>query len=178
VNDGRISYESRVFSGVPQTTEILALPPSARHSLFEEGVPKYFFYRKYSADLDLSLINLEGCSPIVRFGSDRDGMVGVDSFDGTVIHIGNGPRKRFSFINTTIGKFSETARNLTERFPYGASLGDLDDNTAAANVMREIIQSIDTSAAVPGNYWADFADEVDGQLYGVEEILEWYLRKR
>jgi hypothetical protein len=38
--------------------------------------------------------------------------------------------------------------------------------------------ALDISAATPGSYWPDFADEVDGQLYGLEEILEWYLRKR
>jgi hypothetical protein len=47
----------------------------------------------------------------------------------------------------------------------------------AANTIREIIRSVDEAAIISGNYWPDFADEIDGQLYGVGEILQWHRRK-
>jgi hypothetical protein len=71
VEGGRIVFQKQVFSGVSQVTEIIALPHSVRRYLFEVGVPKYCFDRRYSADMDLSIVRLERRSPLVRFGSDN-----------------------------------------------------------------------------------------------------------
>jgi len=103
-------------------------------------------------------------------------MIVVDSASESVMHVSES-RKRVSFVNTAVGKFTETALTLTERFPYGANFGGFEGAGAAADGIREIIRSIDVAAAVPGSYWPDFADEVDGHLYGMEEILEWYQSK-
>jgi hypothetical protein len=174
---GRIEFEKQIFSGVPQASEILALPSSVRRALFEVGIPKYFFYRDYSADPALAVLALEGRSPFVRFGADRGGMIGVDSASGNVLHVANNVLKKITFVNMTIDKFSDTVRILTDRFPYGASLDGVDGIAEAADEMREIIRSTDALAIVRGSYWPDFADEIDGQLYGVDEILYWYQHK-
>jgi hypothetical protein len=177
MNDERIVFEKYIFSGVPQVAEILALPPSIRRPLLEEGVPQYFFFRNYAADPALSVIHFAERSPFVRFGADCIGMMGVDSASGHVIHMRGESWERASFVNTTIDKFTETARSLAESFPYGASCIEFDGVEEAANTIREIIRSVDEAAIISGNYWPDFADEIDGQLYGVGEILQWHRRK-
>lgn len=70
MNIWRISFEKTTLPWIPQVAEILALPASVRRSLFQEGMPGYFFYRGYSADLGLSLLRSEGRPVFVRFGSD------------------------------------------------------------------------------------------------------------
>jgi hypothetical protein len=176
MNSWRISFEKTTFPGTPQVAEILALPRSVRRSLFEEGVPKHFFYRGYSADLDPSVLRTERRSLFIRFGSDSRGIIGIDCDSGNVIHVSSGLRERVIFVNSTPGKFTETARILAQEFPYGTS-GDLEEGHIAADRMRAIIWSVDSQAAAPGSYWPDYTDEVDGWMYGMDEIVEWY-RKR
>jgi hypothetical protein len=168
-----VIFERQVFSGVPQLAEILALPPQVRRALLVDGVPNKFFFRNYSADLDITVVRLDGCPPLVRFGSDSRGVIGVDSASGRVICVDDRRGPRITFINTEVGKFTETARLLAERFPYGISHDWLEEAGEAAAVMREIIRSIDAEAAVPGAYWADYPDEVAGWLYSLEEVQRW-----
>lgn len=177
MNSWRISFEKTTFSGIPQVAEILALPRSVRRFLFEEGVPKYFFYRGYSADLELSVLRTERRSLFVRFGSDSRGIIGIDCATGNVIHVSSGLRERVVFVNTTPGRFNETARTLAQEFPYGTS-GELEESHIAADRMRAIIWSVDSGAAAPGSYWPDYADDVDGWMYGMDEIVEWYRKRR
>lgn len=176
MNNWRIQFEKTIFPEVPQVEEILALPRSVRRSLFEDGMPKHFFYRGYSADLDLSVLRIERRSLFVRFGSDSWGIIGIDCASGNVLHVSSGLRERVVFVNATPGRFTETARILAQEFPYGTS-GELEESPIAAGRMREIIRSVDSDAAAPGSYWPDYADEVDGWMYGMDEIMEWY-RKR
>lgn len=173
VNVWRISFETTTFPGTPQVAAILALSPSARRALFEEGMPRHFFYRGYAADLDLSILRAEGRSLFVRFGSDSRGALGIDCVSGGVIHISNGPWERVIPVNATPSKFTETARILAEEFPYGTS-GGLEESHVAADRMRAIIRSVDSEAAAPGSYWPDYADEVDAWMYGLDEIVEWH----
>jgi hypothetical protein len=177
MNSWRISFENTTFPGIPQVAEILALPSSVRRSLFEEGVPEHFFYRGYSADPDLSVFRAERRSLFVRFGSDSCGIIGIDCASGNVIHVSSGLRERVAFVNATPGGFTETARILAQEFPYGTS-GELEESHLAADRMRAIIWSVDSEAAAPGNYWPNYADEVDGWMYGMDEIVEWYRKRR
>jgi hypothetical protein len=117
MNSWRISFENTTFPGIPQAAEILALPSSVRRSLFEEGVPKHFFYRGYSADPELSLLRAERRSLFVRFRSDSCGIIGIDCASGNVIHVSSGLWERVAFVNATPGGFTETARILAQEFP-------------------------------------------------------------
>lgn len=174
MDGSKIPFDKATFSAIPQVAEILALPPTARRFLFEEGVPRYFFHRNFSADPELSVVRTHGISSFVRFGVDSYGFLGVDCSSGNVLHVGSGPSEQVTFVNTTLGNFADTARILTEEFPYGASLTDPEENDEAANRMRTIIRAVDSDAARPGSYWPNFPDEVDGWLYCLGEIIEWY----
>jgi hypothetical protein len=106
--------------GLPRWRRFSHSRPRFVQSLFEEGLPRHFFYRDYSADLDLSVLWAAG---------------------------------RPVFVRTS---------------------GGLEEGHAAADRMRAIIRSVDSEAAAPGCYWADYADEVDAWMYGLNEILEWH----
>ena len=172
--DGRIECGARVFSGIPQVPEILALAPSTRRALFGEGVPEYFFYQRYSAEPDLSVIYLDEGTAFVRFGSDCRGMIGVDLAGGHVIHVEDGLRETISFVNKTVVNFTKTVRMLAGQFPYGASLEGFEGSEVAADGICTIIRSADAEAMAPGSYWPGFAHEVAGWLYSMAEILEWH----
>lgn len=174
----RIGFERRVFAGVPQTAEILALPPSARRLLLEEGIPAYFYYRGYSADPGLSVVHWDGRSPLVRFGKDSRGIIGIEVGSGNVIHFSDKWGTRVTFINETLGQFTETALLLAGKFPYGVTGDWLEGAVSAAAMMRQIIRSVDAGAAVLGRYWPDFVDEIDGWMYSLGDILSWYQRKQ
>jgi hypothetical protein len=160
-----------VFSGIPQVAEILALPALARHYLLEAGVPKYFFYRDYETDPTLSVIQVAGHSAMVRFGSDSRGIIAIDA-EGSVLHVSDRWRLKVTYINATIEKFTDTARLLAERFPYGARHW-FDDSGIAADAIEEIIDSVDAAAGIAGSYWPDFAKEVGGLMYSLDEIQQW-----
>jgi hypothetical protein len=100
--------------------------------------------------------------------------MGVDSAGEEVVHINETWRLRATLVNTDLAKFAETARLMTQRFPYGVSHDRLEEAGEAANAMRAIIRSVDAYAAMPGTYWPDYADEIDGWFYGLNEVLEWY----
>ena len=167
-----LDLEKVIFSGIPQVAEILALPASARHYLLEAGVPKYFGYRDYEADSTLSVIQVVGHSAMVRFGSDSRGIMATDT-SGSVLHVSDRSQLQITFVNATIGKFTDTARLLAERFPYGAR-DWFDDAGIAADAIEEIIGSVDTEAGVTGSYWPDFAKEVGGLMYSLDEIQQWH----
>jgi hypothetical protein len=176
VNSQRISFEKTTFPGIPHVAWILALPLSIRRSLFEDGVPRHFFYRGYYANTDLSVLRAAGHSVVVRFGSDSWGTLGVDGASGNVIHVRNGPGATETYVNATLSKFTDTARVLAEEFPYGTS-GALEESHRAADRMRAIIRSVDSEAAARGSYWSDYPDEVDGWMYSLDEIAEYYRQK-
>jgi len=173
MSDGGITLERQIFSGLPQVAEILALPSTARRYVFEEGVPKYFFYRVYSADPTLSVVHVGGRSPLVRFGADSSGILVLDVPTGNVLHVNDIRQLRVSFVNATLGKFTETARLLAEQFPYGAR-DWFHDAKKAADAIDAIVYSVDAEAARSGAYWPDFAREIGGLMYGLDEILKWH----
>lgn len=77
-----------------------------------------------------------------------------------------------SFFNSTLGKFADTVRVLTESLPYGAH-DRFNDSGKAADAIEAIIYSIDAEAMMPGAYWPDYAKEVGGLMYGLDEAMEW-----
>ena len=171
-----MNFEKRVFSSIPQVAEVLMLPPTAKRGLFEEGVPDYFFYRGYSADPGLTVISRAAGAPIVRFGSDGAGLIGVESVSGCVVRI-SGRTEEQCLVNVTVGCFTETARILTQRFPYYSDDTEIGEIEAAAEELRNIVRSVDPQAVVPGSYWAELIDEVDGLLFDAEDVRAWYRRR-
>jgi SUKH-4 immunity protein len=172
VSDGGVEFERSVFSGLPQVPEILALPASVRHCLLDEGVPKYFFYRNYSTDAALSAVRVGRHSPLVRFGAYSRGIVAVDTASGNVLHCSDVRQQAVSFVNSTLRKFTDTVRVLTESLPYGAR-DWFNDSGKAADAIEAIVYSIDAEAMAPDSYWPDYAKEVGGLMYGLDEIMEW-----
>lgn len=174
----RIEFKRRAFSGIPQVEEIRALPSSARRGLLEEGIPEYFFYRDYSADPDLAVVQRLERVPLVRFGSDGAGIMGVDARSGRVLRVYGSRYEKEWPVNETVLKFTETVRALTERFPYYGDDAGYGEIEAAAQELRRIIASIDSEAMAPGSYWAELADEVDGLMFDPADAYAWYLRQQ
>lgn len=177
-NSRRMEFRRRAFSGIPQVEEIRALPPSARRGLLEEGIPEYFFYRDYSADPDLAVVQRLERVPLVRFGSDGAGIMGVDARSGRVIRVYGSRYEKEWPVNETVLKFTETVRVLTERFPYYGDDAGYEDIDAAAHKLRVIIKSIDSEAMAPGSYWAELVDEIDCLIFDPADVYSWYLRKQ
>jgi SUKH-4 immunity protein len=165
-------FETRVFARSPEVGELVADLPSVRRALFDDGVPKGFFGRRYSADPDLTILAWEGHAPVVRFGtSGLAGMIGIDSASGKVIRVIDVPCKPTILVNTTVALFTLTVRALIERFPYYAKDADDEEIDSVAEELREIIRSIDAEAAVPGSYWPAFVDDVQMGDFNTEDIL-------
>jgi SUKH-4 immunity protein len=165
-------FETRVFTEFPEVAKLVAGLPSVRRALFDDGIPKGLLGGRYTADPDLTILAREGHAPVVRFGtSGLSEAIGIDSANGNVIEVIDTPWKPTNLVNTTVALFTLTVRALIERFPYYAKDAEDEEIDSVAEELREIIRSIDAKAAVPGNYWPTFVDDVQMGDFNTADIL-------
>ena len=169
-------FRTRVFTETPEIAELLSDLPSARIALFETGLPQSLF--GYSAASGLSVLQREGRSPVVCFGSS--GMfdtIGIDTANGNVVDVIKAPEKPVILVNTTAKLFTQTVHALIDRFPYYAKAAGYEEVDTVSEALRGMIRSIDPEAAVPGCYWPSFVDDVQMGDFSTEDILSWERRQ-
>lgn len=143
-------FETRVFAELPEVAELVSQLPTVHRVLFEEGIPKRFLFRRYTADPELAILAWEGHAPVVRFGtSDLSEAIGVDVSTGHVIEVVDVPWRPTNLVNTTIEIFTRTIQALMNRFPYYSKYAEYDQIDSACEELREIIRSIDPQASAP-----------------------------
>jgi hypothetical protein len=172
MNQRRLTFESRVFPEPPAMRELLEHAPSVRQALFADGVPKNFIGRRYSADLNVTLLEREGSEPLLRFGSSGPSdAIGVELATGHVIEVIDTPGSHSLFVNTSIEQFTQSVKAVIDRFPYYNANASDEEIEAVADELRELIVSIDPEAAVPDRYWSTFADDAEIGDLTTEAIL-------
>jgi hypothetical protein len=176
-NAGFPAFRIRVFAGSPEVDVLIKGLPSAQQALFEDGIPLALVGGRYEADSGLSVVERTNRAPVVRFGtSGLSYAVGIDVVTGNVVEVINDPSQHTNLINTRPVFFTQTVRALVERFPYYSRNAGYDEVDALAKELRNIIRSIDPEAAVPGNYWPGFVDDVQMGDFNTEDVLEWESR--
>lgn len=130
----------------------------------------------FRADREARVLTRPDGTCLVRFGACRLwGALCLDPATGAVIDIwdydqpafprGERPEWREGLTNSSIDKFIETAKAVTDRFPYyGRWAFETDDGYAEVeNAYRDlvrIITEIDPPAAIPDRFWSTFTDDV------------------
>jgi hypothetical protein len=123
----------------------------------ELEVPAEFF--AYQA-LDLiERVSGRGGRSFARLGSVEDEVgVYLDEDSGEVISWFD--PDDVTFVNSSIEKFTECVRILTERFPYYSEDSDLEDWMGAAVEIQKLIKKIDPAAYREGSFWYEFRWDV------------------
>jgi hypothetical protein len=171
------AFRIRVFAGSPGIDALIKGVPSAQQALFEDGIPLALVGGRYEADSGLSVVGRADRAPVLRFGtSGLSHAVGIDVSTGNVVEVINDPSQQTNLINTRPVLFTQTVRALVERFPYYSRNAGYDEIDAVAKELRNIIRSIDPEAAVPGNYWPGFVDDVQMGDFSTDDVLEWESR--
>ncbi|MBO0799476.1 MAG: SUKH-4 family immunity protein [Blastocatellia bacterium] len=159
-------------------TEIISLAPGVRQALFEEGIPAFFFHRRYRADLYLSVVHRKDRSPVICFGRDGgEGVFGIDVVSGHVIRVLDRADNAEEFVNATVNQFTKTVRALAWAFPYYRSDAWYEEIPVAVERLRTLVESTDSGVIARNGYWADFVYELDGMMFDVDEMREWHLRQ-
>lgn len=172
MNSHRLSYQSKVFRETPAIGRLLEDFPAIRHALFVEGVPRGFIGRRYVADSELTSLETEGHSRVLRFGSSGlADAVGVELNAGHVVEIVNARHPVSVFVNTSIGQFAQTVKAVMGRFPYYDRDSDEDEISSVAHELMETIGFIDPEAVVPDRYWSTFIDDIEIGDLSTEAIL-------
>jgi hypothetical protein len=123
-----------------------------------EGVPEELLGGRYCADEAITVM-LCGSEPLVRFGTGLGAGVCVDPATGFVVTASPGSA-RSRFANSSLKRFVETARAITERFPFYSTEDVLERADAAASDVAAIVRSIEVEAIERDGFWDTMVEDI------------------
>lgn len=151
------------FDGMsPGINEVFARP----------GIPAGMLGGEYAAAGELSVMEIPGREPLVRFGETKSGDICVDPNSGEVFEVTGKFRTRACMANASICQFVQSVQVVIKAFPFYSMESDLDERIVVASKLTEAIRRVDSSAIYPDSFWSTFIDDVEIGDYATEEVLE------
>jgi len=160
-----------VFAEPTSMSVLLQYAPTVRRALFVDGVPQGFIGRRYVVDSSVTLFK-QRSELILQFGtSGLSNPVGIEIATGHVVKIMNARSFPLIFVNASVEQFTETVKEMLNRFPYYSRLESDKKAEAVGTELLETIRRIDAEAALPDRYWSIFTDDVKIGDLSTEAVL-------
>lgn len=158
-----------------------AIAPDVAEHLEVIGLPAVLFGGRFRLDRELQRVRRPDGYSLLRLG---DVMLAtalcVDPMTGRVVEIWDSGRLRAlrigklpwreSFVNSTLGKFVETATAVIDRLPYYHGDSSLEERRSVARELGAMIESIDPPAMDSDLFWSTFVDDVEIGDFATEDL--------
>jgi hypothetical protein len=154
----------------------------AANDLMRQGVPKALLHRhRYQADEKITHVVVNQKN-LLRFGCvGSHASMCVDVATGSIV-LGT----EVEFVNSSLGKFTETVKTVTARFPF-YSVKDLSVDEVVDGAVKDVkdaIRSVEERALEHDGFWQGLVDDIQMGDFATEWtvsphdprglILEWH----